>query len=230
MRGVLCLVGVVLLSMAAMVHAQDRPGANSQQGWIDLFPGKDLAGWKRVPILPDTKLAAKNPWSVDKDKRVLVCDGVGIKEMLLYGKPFGDGVLHVEWRFRPVKDKGKDMDMPVYNSGIYVRTDFKGTYWHQAQVAHNIKPPFMGDLFGKTRRGPDIADFLVRGEGAKLVKGPGEWNTYDITCDGKTISVRVNGSAACKMTDCEVPSGYLGMQAEFFFIEFRELKFQPKAN
>ena len=29
---------------------------------------------------------------------------------------------------------------------------------------------------------------------------------------------------------CEVPAGYLGMQAEFFVIEFRNLKFQPRGG
>jgi hypothetical protein len=222
MRYLLCFAFVSLVPLTATVQAQEP-------GWSDLFPGKDLAGWKRVPILPDTKLAAKNPWTVDAQQKLLLCDGVGIKEMLLYDKPFGDGVFHVEWRFRPVKP-AKDTEMPIYNSGIYVRTDAKGAFWHQAQVAHNDKPPFMGDLFGKTRRGADIADFLVRGDGPKHVKGPGQWNTYDITCAGKTISVRVNGAETCVMKDCEVPSGYLGMQAEFFFIEFRNPRFQPKGK
>ena len=196
MRGILC-IGV--LCIMAPARAQAQPDG-------DIFPGKDLAGWKRAPILPDTKLNPKNPWSVDEKNKVLVCDGV----------------FHVEWRFRPVKD----MDNPIYNSGIYVRTDAKGTYWHQVQVAHNPKPPFMGDLFGKTRRGGEIADLLVRGDGPKHIKGPGEWNTYDIDCQGKTIKVRINGVETCVMKDCEVPTGYIGMQAEFFFIEFRNLKFQ----
>jgi hypothetical protein len=222
-------MALIPLVWCPLVHAQSGAAETAGQGWIDLFPGKDLAGWKRAPILPDTKLAAKNPWSVDKDKKILLCDGIGIKEMLLHDKPFADGVFHVEWRFHPVKP-AKDMEMPLYNSGIYVRTDLKGTYWHQAQVAHNVKPPFMGDLFGKTRRGPDIADFLVKGDGPKHIKGSGHWNTYDIACAGKTISVRVNGQEACVMKDCEVPTGYLGMQAEFFVIEFRELKFQPRGG
>ena len=42
------------------------------------------------------------------------------------------------------------------------------------------------------------------------------------------VSVRINGAETAVMKDCEVPTGYLGMQAEFFFIEFRNLKFRPK--
>jgi hypothetical protein len=213
-----------MLVLVAGAASQERSALEQDAtGWLDLFPGKDLSGWKRVPILPDEKLNPKNAWSVDETSKVLICDGVGVKEMLLYDKPFADGIFHLEWRFRPVKD----MDKPIYNSGAYVRTDAKGSYWHQAQVAHTPKPPFMGDLFGKTRRGGEIADFLVRGKGEERIKGPGQWNTYEITCKGKTITVWINGAVTCAMTDCEVPAGHVGMQAEFFFIEFKNLKFKP---
>jgi hypothetical protein len=225
MRAVVCLV---LLGAAASAQPPAEPSAleKDAKGWLDLFPGKDLAGWKRVAIPPDEKLSARNPWSIDEANKLLVCDGVGIKEMLLYDKPFTDGVFHIEWRFRPVKNA----DMPIYNSGIYVRTDAKGSHWHQAQVAHTVKPPFMGDLFGKTRRDGAIADFLVRGDGAKRVKGPGEWNTYEITCRGKTISIWINGATTCVMKDCPVASGHVGMQAEFFYIEFKNPRFRVEID
>jgi len=179
------LLFACLLTATPFLHGQraNEPSAleKDSAGWIDIFPGKDLAGWKRVAIPPDEKLNAKNAWSIDAAKKVLLCDGVGVKEMLLYDMPLTDSIFHVEWRFRPVKDA----EQPIYNSGIYVRTDAKGGHWHQAQVAHTIKPPFMGDLFGKTRRGDKIDDFLVRGDGPKRIKGPGQWNTYEITCEAR---------------------------------------------
>lgn len=193
-----------------------------REKWIDLFPGKDLAGWKRVPIAPDTKLNEKNAWSVDDKSKVLLCDGVGVKEMLLYGKELGDGVFHVEWRFRKVEGD------PTYNSGIYVRTAKDGTTWHQVQVAHTQKPPFMGDIFGILDRTKQETKVLALGDGPKLVKGPGEWNTYDISCKGKQITVVINGKTSCVWNDCATPRGHIGMQAEFFMIEFKNLKFKEQ--
>lgn len=195
--------------------------ASAQDGeWQDLFPGKNLAGWKRVPIAPDAKLNEKNAWSVDVQNKVLLCDGVGVKEMLLFDKEFGDGVFYVEWRFRKVEDD------PIYNSGIYVRSKSDGLTWHQVQVAHTKKPPYMGDIF----RIPDVTkpvpEVVAIGDGPKHVKAPGEWNTYEITCKGKTISVAINGNKTCTWNDCPVPRGHVGMQAEFFFIEFKNLKFK----
>jgi hypothetical protein len=208
---------VVIVFLPTVAPAQDGE-------WQDLFPGKELAGWKRVPLAPDVKLNQKDAWSIDAKNKVLLCDGVGVKEMLLYDKEIGDGVFHVEWRFRKVEGD------PIYNSGIYVRSKNDGLTWHQVQIAHNPKPPFMGDIF----RIPDVKkptpEVVGKGDGAKHVKAPGEWNTYDITCKGKTISVALNGTTTCTWNDCPIPRGYIGLQAEFFFIEFKNLRFKETAK
>lgn len=211
-----------LTTLAALAEEPTKTALEADpSGWIDLTPGKDLQGWKRVPIAPDEKLNAKNPWSMSQDGKTLICDGVGVKEMFLHETERGDGIFHVEWRFRPVKD-GKD-----YNSGIYVRNSIDGKLWHQAQVADVDKPPHYADLFGETLVDGKPGKFQALGRGAKLVKQPGEWNTYEITCKGKTITVHVNGSEATTWTECAVPRGHVGMQAEFYLIEFRNLRFKP---
>jgi hypothetical protein len=188
-------------------------------GWVDLLPGKDLAGWKRVPIPPDTVLAARNSWKVEGN--LLLCDGVGIKEMLLYDREFADGTFHVEWRFRKVEGK-KD-----YNSGVYVRTAGDGKVWHQVQVAHLDKPPLLGDLFGDTPVNGKVERVVVRGDGPRRANPPGEWNTYEITAKGKAIRVWINGATTCTWDACPLAKGHVGLQAEGFFIEFRNLKFKP---
>jgi Domain of Unknown Function (DUF1080) len=191
------------------------------EGKIDLLPGKDLKGWRRVPLAPDTKLNPKNPWSMDPDGKILICDGAGVMEMLLFEKEFTDGVFHVEWRFRKVE--GKD----DYNSGVYVRGSLDGKVWHQSQVAQSPKPPRYADLFGATLKDEKPVTFLVEGQGWKLARPPGEWNTYDITCRGPRVVVAVNGKEATTWNDCQVARGHVGLQAEFFYIEFRNLCFTP---
>lgn len=221
MRSVLTLL-LLAVCCSGRVGAQEADESaleREPKGWIDLQPGKSLEGWKRVPLAPDTKLSEKNPWSVDG--KLLLCDGVGVKEMLLYDKEFGDGVFHVQWRFRKVEGK------PDYNSGIYVRSADDGRAWFQVQVAHQEKPPLLGDIFGDTPVNGKLDRVVIRGDGAKRARQPGEWNTYEITTKAKTISVWINGATTCTWTACPVTKGYLGLQAELFFIEFRELKFKP---
>jgi len=194
--------------------------AGDQADWMVLFNGVDLKGWKRVPIAPDDKLVAKNAWKVDAKNKLLVCVGVGVKEMLLHEKQVGDGVLHIEWRFKKTKDQFG------YNSGVYVRTSIDGKVWLQTQVAHLEKPPLVANLFGDMLVHGRIKRVQTAGTGHRKVNPVGEWNSYDITCKGKSISVALNGVIVTKWDDCEVPVGHVGMQAEFYDIEFKNIKWK----
>lgn len=209
------VLGVCTAQPAARSALETDPS-----GWTDLMPGKDLKGWTRVPIPPDDKLNNKNAWSVDESAKVLHCDGVGVKEILRCDREVGDGIFHVEWRFRKTDDKSG------YNSGVYVRTSADGKIWHQAQVAMQDKRPQYGDLFGMTLVKGQPKMFLQAGDGARRAYAPGQWNTYEVTCKGKTVTVWVNDGVATTWNDCDVPKGHLGLQAEFYYIDFRNLKFK----
>ena len=54
-----------------------------------------------------------------------------------------------------------------------------------------------------------------------VFKGAGEWNSYEITCRGKTMTLWVNGGVTNEWTACEVPRGYVGLEGEGWKIEFR---------
>ena len=186
-------------------------------GWIDLLTDADLKNWKRVSIPPKGKLSAKNPWSVSADGKTLNCDGVGIHEMLLWEKEVGEGIFHVEWRFKAIEGK------KGYNSGVYVRNSADGAIWHQAQVGSKN----VGYLFGKTLidgKSVGIPNNKLKGE--QRGKEAGEWNTFEISCKGKSISLWVNGAVTAVWDNCQVEKGYLGMEAEGWYIEFKNVKFK----
>jgi hypothetical protein len=208
------------MSLIAAEPAESRSALEtSPEGWSDLLPGKDLKGWTRVPIPPGGKLSQRNPWSVDEKEKLLLCDGAGIHEMLLYDKEFGDGIFHVEWRFRKVPDK------KGYNSGVYVRTSADGKIWHQAQVGdRNI-----GYLFGQTQVGDKMQRMRADNKVAQRGKEAGEWNTYEITCAGKDVTLWINGAVTAEWKDCQVPKGHIGLEAEGWFIEFRNIKYRATA-
>jgi len=209
----------VLAFAALALLAQDEKSAleKDPQGWEDLMPGKTLKGWRRVPIDP---LAAKTVWSVSEDGKTLLIDGVHAKEMLLEETERGNGVFHVEWRFR--KGEGPK---PLYNGGVYVRTALDGKVWVQAQVAEQEKHPVCGDLFALMPGADKPAPFLQKSP--SRAKPIGEWNTYEVTCKGKSISLWVNGATTVTWDGCEWPKGHLGLQAEFAFVEVRSLKYKP---
>jgi hypothetical protein len=185
-------------------------------GWADLLPGRDLQGWKRVPLPPGSELKSKNPWSVDPTSKTLLCDGVGLHEMLLHEQERADGIFHVEWRFRPVEGKSG------YNSGVYVRNSLDGKVWHQAQVGNRN----VGFLFGDTLVDGQVKRQRIASTVPQRGKGPGEWNTYEVTCKGETIRLWVNGAVTVVWDDCQVPRGHVGLEAEGWVIEFQNLKFK----
>ncbi|MCI0458923.1 MAG: DUF1080 domain-containing protein, partial [Gemmataceae bacterium] len=209
-RSLLGVLGLMVWSLWSAPAAEPAKGPSALEadpsGWIDLLPGRDLNGWRRVVLPPDEKLNSKNPWSVDPERRLLLCDGVGVKEMLLHEHERGDGVFHVEWRFRPVPDKSG------YNGGVYVRSALDGKSWFQAQVAHLMQPPRLGDLFFERTVNGKPERVVIAGKGHELGKPLGEWNSYEVTCKGKEITVWINGAVATTWNECPVPRGHVGLQ------------------
>ena len=56
------------------------------------------------------------------------------------------------------------------------------------------------------------------------VRPAGEWNTVEITAQGSTLLSWVNGATVSEYTYCPIEKGHLGLEAEGFRIEFRNLR------
>jgi hypothetical protein len=216
---VLALFPLTTLSARAGEQKETKSALESHpDGWIDLT-ANGLKDWKRVSIPPKSKLKDGNPWSYDDKTGTILCHGPGYHEMLLYNKKLADGVFHVEWRFKKIEDK------KGYNSGVYARNSEDGAIWHQAQVGSKNVGHIFGDTpieDGKRKR---ISTPKLKGE--QRGKEAGEWNTYEITCQGKTMSLWVNGAVTTIWDACPVADGYFGMEAEGWVIEFKSVKFKP---
>ncbi len=183
-------------------------------GWRDLMPDEKLTHWTRLPI-PASGTLGRAQWHLDPHSRRLVCDGDGGHDWLRYDREFGDFIYHVEFRFTPMEGKSG------YNSGVFVRNGADGTVWHQAQVGSASG----GYLFGNSPVNGQLKRFNLSSQVTdQRVKPAGEWNTYEVTCRGKTISVWVNGAVMCEWSECEVPRGYVGLEGEGWPIEFRSVR------
>ena len=91
---------------------------------------------------------------------MLICDGDGGHDMLLFEKEFGDAIFHFECRYVPVVGK------TGYNSGAYVRNSQSGEIWHQAQFGDAAD----GYLFGVTPTTGEKTKFFSR---PKISRGRG---------------------------------------------------------
>jgi hypothetical protein len=185
------------------------------EGWVDILPPADLKGWYRVPVPPTGQLG-REQWHVDAENRVLICDGDGGHDMLLFNKEIGDAIFHFEFCYTRIEGK------KGYNSGAYARNSKDGAIWHQAQFG-DAKDGF---LFGQTL-GPDgqKKSFNLSKQVTDMrVKPAGEWNTLEVTARGKVLTLWVNGAVTCQFEDCGAEQGYLGLEGEGYRIEFRNLK------
>ena len=215
---------VLVLGLATIVVSQATPVRSALEsdpsGWTDLLADRTLKGWTRVPLTAVGKLAAgqggdPSPWALSAAGDVLVCDGtMAGHEMLRTTEEVGDVVLHVEWRFTKVDGE------PPYNSGVYPRVNADGSAWFQAQTG-----PSGGYLFGTvpgsgTPQRINLRDKMTENR----VKPAGEWNVYEMRAVGATLTLWVNGAVVNELAECPMTRGYIGLEAEGYRIEFRNVK------
>jgi len=185
---------------------------------IQLFNGKDTAGWKAfVPDLAKDGKDQLSVWSV-KDG-VLCCAGrpIGyIQTEALYD----NFILELEWRFDPAKGEG--------NSGVLLRTIGDDTVWPKSMEAQ-LHSKNAGDFWniGEYKAVTDAKRTNGRHtvkQHATNEKPLGEWNRYRIVVDGGRLELWVNGLLQNVATDCKVVPGWIALQSEGAFIEFRNIR------
>jgi hypothetical protein len=220
-------IGVVLaLIVPGMAGAQSAP--------VALFDGKTLSGWSH--FLVDPAVAMSDVWSV-KDGAI-VCKGEPLGYLLTKAE-YTNFTLTVEWRY-PVGAAARLGKTP--NSGVFVRLDgnpkpqgVPRTYEVQLQVGH------AGDVMGfwgmpldgdATRRreakaSPRLGDMVGFSRSGGTEKPEGEWNTFEITVNGGTITVRLNGLLVNQVSGAAAIPGHIGLQSEGGEVHFRRVELTP---
>lgn len=138
--------------------------AVAADGWVSLFDGKSLNGWK----------ASENKSSFKVEDGAIVAHGP--RSHLFY---VGDDKPFVNFEF-----KCKVLTKPMANSGIYFHTKYQETGWpkfgYEAQV-------------NNTHRDPKKTGSLYAVENVqKAPAKDNEWFDYYIRVDGKNIVIKVN--------------------------------------
>jgi hypothetical protein len=183
-----------------------------------LFNGKDLEGW--TIFVNDSTVVPEKFFYVNNG----VIENVGVPVGYLRSKrEFENYRLHIEWRY-PEKPT---------NSGILLHTNGPDKIWvshYQAQLKHGNAGDFIVHGVGVSATLGDST--YVSTEAVKPVvpklnpsneKPAGEWNSFDITCNGNTIEIKVNGLLQSLATNCSLTRGGIGLQAEGSKIQFRNL-------
>jgi hypothetical protein len=192
------IVTALVMLTGSIVAAAEPPQGTSPaerfsaaEGWRALFNGKDLAGWnfrnphaKRLWVVCDEVQLDQADSSRlvpvgtgGRADSILLCGGDGRGSDIMTEQTFGDYQLHIEFTVPKGSNSG------VYNRGLF-----------EIQVF---------DSFGKPKLGwHDCGALYERAFPLNnLAKPPGVWQSYDITLQGKKLSLVWNGESVYRDQD-----------------------------
>ena len=224
-----CLVTIAAsLLLGAASQAAEQPLSQPPEGFVALFNGKDLSGWKgllkgpydnpdkRAALAPDQ--AKKLQQEADEGMRahwkavdgILVFDGKGAS--LCTAKDYGDFEMLVDWKI----EKGGD-------SGIYLRGSPQVQIWDTANRLVGAQVG-SGGLYNN-QKNPS--------KPSKMADKPvGEWNTFRILMVGEKVTVYLNGELVVDNVVMEnywdrkkpiYPTGQIELQNHGNFLYFRNI-------
>ncbi|MEO5995346.1 MAG: DUF1080 domain-containing protein [Chitinophagaceae bacterium] len=144
-------------------------------GWINLFDGKTLNGWK----------VGDHPETFKVENGTIVVNGVT-------AHLFYDGSVK-NHNFKNFEFKAKVMTMPGSNSGIYIHTEFQQGGWpekgYEVQV-NNSHTDWRrtGSLYAIQ----DVKEVYVKDS---------VWYTEAVTVQGKKITIKINDKTVVEYTE-----------------------------
>ncbi|HEY6340963.1 MAG TPA: DUF1080 domain-containing protein [Bryobacteraceae bacterium] len=165
---------LILLAVAPAMAADD--------GFMPLFNGKDLTGWK----------ASEHPGTFTVMDGAIVAHGE--RSHCFY---VGDFHQHA---FKDFELRVDVLTRPKANGGVYIQTEYQETGWPgkgfevQVNNTYPTDPRLTGSLY-------EVAD------NTREVAKDNEWFTEDILVQGDSITVKVNDKVVAQWTQ---PPGWTG--------------------
>lgn len=200
-----------LLTASLMTASADEKTAGD--GWIAMFNGKDLSGWK---------VSEENPGSFKIEEGILIVDGP--RAHLFYTGPEGDA------KIRNFEFEASIKTFPKANSGVFIHTRWQAFGWpahgYEAQVnATHPDPRKTGSVYAVK----DVMNDAPHKDG--------EWFTYHIRVEGKRIVIKVNDKVVNDYTEPEDPGhatrklseGTIAIQAHDpnSVIHYKNVRYRP---
>ena len=170
--------------------------SQTEDGWVELFNGKNLKGWK--VLNGNAEYKAENGEIV----------GVSVKNspntFLVTKKNYGNFILEYEMKM----DRG-------LNSGVQIRSESNKDYHngrvHGYQVeCDDSERRWTAGIYDEARRGW-LYPLEYNPEAKKLYKN-GEWNKFRVEAVGDKIRTWLNGKPVANLVDNMTPEGFIGLQ------------------
>jgi hypothetical protein len=210
-----------------------------RDGWILLFDGERLEGWKTSAGKPSARPVEHNALNPYR------CGDY----MLIHEDTFSDFVLALDFMISEGNDR--PVEERTYNSGLFFRVA-------TLEVRPGLDVGYNGIemAIDYTPSNPQSAGYHDTGSIYDLVRPsrnamnpPGQWNHVVLTCDGNLIAIELNGEEVSRMDLNEWPkkgrrpdgskhkfptaymdhprTGYIGLQDHGCDIWFKNIKLKP---
>src|SRR5262249_24809872 len=182
-RGACRAIGGHLMSLAFIVLAATLAAPSDEDGFVPLFNGKDLAGWKKYDSKADL-------WAVED--KLIVCTGKG-GGWLGTDRDYANFVLRLEYRLKPGG-----------NSGVYIRAPEKGHISRVGMEIQILDDPWYRDEKNYKGIKPTQLTGAIYGvvpPSQDAVKPAGDWNRMEVRADGRKVVVTLNGK---KIVDADL--------------------------
>ena len=188
----------------------------AEPGFLPLFNGKNLDGWRLM--------GGVGPgYVIEDDKIVCPSDGGG---NLFTEKEYANFVLRLEFKLSEGGNNGIGLHAPYQGDAAYQGMEIQ-VLDDPAPIYESIRP---------AQHCGSIYDVFAAKQGA--LKPTGEWNAYEITANGRRISVRLNGVLVVDadldtVTDQAImkrhpglarTTGHIGFLGHNSHVEFRNIR------
>jgi len=207
-----CGVLLVLLAGGARLPADDEPG------FVSLFDGRTLTGWRHIGGPPD---------------------GYGVKDGVLFCSPRGrnlfteaqysDFVLRFEFKLEEGANNGVGIRAPLEGDAAYLGLEIQ--ILEEAAANRGKWGPLRPEQYHGS-----IYDVVAARRGA--LRPAGQWNTEEITAAGRHLKVVVNGQTVVDANLNDVRDaekirkhpglfrarGHIGFLGHGDYVEFRNIR------
>jgi hypothetical protein len=217
MKLLLALLTSLLLTTANNIPSQQRSDKADETGFVSLFDGKTLNGWKLVN--------GRGSGYVVKDG-VLVCplDGGG---NLFTEKEYANFVFRFEFKTEPGGNNGVGIRAPLAGDAAYQGMEI--------QILDDGHEKYKGKIKSEQYHG-SVYDVIPARTG--FLKPAGEWNQEEIMANGSRIQVKLNGVIILDadlntVQEAEVlkkhpglrrKAGHIGFLGHGSLVEFRNIR------
>lgn len=210
-------IAAVCLLLAFSPFARTADEKEKAEGFLSLFNGKDLTGWKLYQSKPEG-------WTVEDG--LLVCTGKG-GGWLGTERDYANYVLRLDYRVGPAG-----------NSGVYLRAPEEGQISRagiEIQILDDFHPKYAKlDFYQYTG-----SIYHVVAPTQRASKPAGEWNTLEIRAVGREVVVVLNGkkivdadldrplrdpAVAKEHTGLARTTGRIGLQSHSERVEFKNIR------